>query len=249
MNKKNLIGLNLNQLQEIAESIGLEKYRAKQIMAWLYKKGATSFDQMTDIAKPFRQKLEEVSYIGHLLVEKQQRSPKDGTKKVLFRTRDGYFIETVAIIGKDGTTLCVSSQAGCPMKCTYCATGQMGFKRNLGSDEILSQVLYFIKAGITNIVFMGMGEPLLNYSEVMNAIRLLNSKDGMNFGIRRITISTCGLPKEIRKLGAEGLELNLSVSLNAPNDAARDKLMPINLKYPISEIMKAVDYFFQNTAG
>lgn len=209
---------------------------------------------MTDIPAGLREKLKKTADIAPLALKEKIRSSDRGVAKYLFLTKEGFGIETVKIKDKnkdkERTTLCVSSQAGCPFRCTFCATGLGGFKRDLSAGEILYQVLFFIneeKENITNIVFMGMGEPLLNYNNVMKAIKTLNSKDAMNFGIRRITISTCGLPGQIRKLAREGLEVNLSVSLNAPNDTVRSKIMPVNRKFPIAELMSALKYYCQMT--
>lgn len=208
-----------------------------------------SFEGMTDIPKGDREKLNKLFFINSLVLDKEVHSREKGTSKSVFLTADGLMIEAVLIKQSSRTTVCVSSQAGCPLKCVFCATGKSGFKRDLSTGEILSQVLHYISAGveISNIVFMGMGEPLLNYRSVISAVRALNSPEGMNFGIRRITISTCGLPAEIRKIAGEGLELNLSVSLNAPNDRVRGELMPINRKYPLKELIKAIKYYIQKT--
>jgi 23S rRNA (adenine2503-C2)-methyltransferase len=219
-------------------------------MSWLYKTPVASFDEMTNISKDTRQKLKETAFIEKLIYTKDFSSSEAGTKKYVFKSNDGSVIETVKIRSGDKITICVSSQVGCPIKCSFCATGKVGFKRNLDAGEILSQIMYFVrnkKPPLTNIVFMGMGEPLLNYKNLMKSIHIINSPEGMNFGIRRITISTCGLPKEIRKLAKENLEFNLSISLNAPNDTIRDSIMPINRQYPIAELLKAVRYYIQNT--
>ncbi len=229
--------------------LGIENYRAKQIMAWLYKRGADSFEMMTDISKETREKLENNTVIKHLIFIAKIPSEKEAVK-YLFTTQDAKKIETILIKKSTRATVCVSSQVGCPMGCLFCATGKSGFKRNLSTDEILSQILYFVKERkeeITNVVFMGMGEPLLNYGNLIKAIRVINAKDGMNMGIRRLTISTCGLPKEIRKLSGEGLEFNLSVSLNGANDKTRSSIMKVNTKHPIKELMAAVDYYIQRT--
>jgi len=205
---------------------------------------------MTDIPAGFRDKLKKTASISPLILKEKMKSSDRGTAKYLFLTKEGFGIEVVKIRDKDRTTLCISSQAGCPFRCTFCATGLGGYKRDLSTGEILYQVLYFTgeqKENITNIVFMGMGETLLNYKNVIKTIKILNSKDAMNFGIRRITVSTCGLPEQIRKLAREGLEVNLSVSLNAANDAVRSKIMPVNRKFPVEELMRALKYYCQTT--
>lgn len=218
-------------------------------MSWLYKKGVDDFDKMSDLSKDARQKLKDNASISSLFFLAKKDSGERGTMKYLFQTYEGRKIETVLISKSNRATVCLSTQIGCPIKCSFCASGSVKFVRNLEVDEIISQLLYFVKEGIeiTNVVFMGMGEPLLNYSNLLKAIRLMNSKDGMNIGIRRITVSTCGLPKEIRKLAGEGLEFNLSISLNAPTDRTRSTLMKINTKHPIKELLKAVEYYLQNT--
>jgi 23S rRNA (adenine2503-C2)-methyltransferase len=249
--KVNLIGLNLEQIKEFVKNNGLEKFRAKQICDWIYKKNAASFDEMTNLSKDLREKLKAVSQIGKLELDKTSVS-RGGNEhrggrvvKYLFKLSDGNKIESVKI----GDTICVSTQAGCPMACKFCATGGMGFKRNLTCAEMLDQVIQIKKEieGSPNVVFMGMGEPFLNYENLMSAIRIMNSPDCMNIGARRITVSTCGLPNEIRKLANEKIQINLSVSLNATNDALRNVLMPINKKYSLESLMAAIDHYISRT--
>ena len=237
------------QLKEKLAGLDMAPYRARQIYGWIFKKGITSFGEMTDITKEDRDKLDRTFQIELLALERTVQSKEKGTSKSVFVTGDGHKIESVLMVQSSRTTVCISSQAGCPLKCVFCATGKSGFKRNLSSGEIVSQVIHYISKGvdISNIVFMGMGEPFLNYRSVIAAVRALNSREGMNFGIRRMTVSTCGLPLEIRKLAGEGLEINLSISLNAPNDRTRSELMPINRKFPLKELIKAVKYYIQNT--
>ena len=249
--KINLLGLNLPQIKEFVKNNGLENFRAKQICDWIYKKNAGSFDEMTNLSKDLREQLKTISQIGKLELVKMSssgsRSEHKGGRvvKYLFKLSDGAKIESVKI----GDTICVSTQAGCPMGCKFCATGGMGFKRNLTVPEILDQIIQIKKEieGSPNVVFMGMGEPLLNYGNLMSAIWIMNSPDCMNIGARRITISTCGLPAEIRKLANENIQINLSVSLNAANDALRTVIMPVNRKHSLESLMAAVDQYISRT--
>lgn len=238
------------ELRQYIISLEIEPFRAGQISSWIYKKGVLSFTMMTDIPASLREKLAKTAKIEMLSLKEKTRSSDRGATKYLFTTDDGLGIETVKIKDRDRTTVCVSSQVGCPMRCAFCATGKNKFKRNLSAGEIIYQVLYFTgeeKETITNVVFMGMGEPLLNYNNVLKAVRIMNSKDAMNMGIRRMTISTCGLPEKIKRLAREGLDVNLSVSLNAASEAIRSKLMPVNRDHPIRELISAVKYYTQMT--
>ena len=205
---------------------------------------------MTDLSKEAREELSNTALINELTLAKKVSSHDKGAEKYLFTLYDGVNIETVKINEAGRTTICVSTQAGCPLKCSFCATGMSGFKRDLSAGEILAQILYFIgeeKTVISNIVFMGMGEPLLNYANLMKAVRVINAPWGIGLGARKMTISTCGLPKQIRKLGTEGIEFNLSISLNAPNDTVRNKIMPVNRKFPLREVMNAVENYITAT--
>lgn len=249
--KVNLLGLNLTQIKEFVNNNGLEKFRAKQICDWIYEKNAATFDEMTNLSKDLREKLKAIAQIGKLELDKisssGSRSHHKGGRviKYLFKLSDGHRIESVKI----GDTICVSTQVGCPMGCKFCATAGMGFKRNLTVPEMLDQVIQIKKEieGSPNVVFMGMGEPFLNYEDLMGAVWIMNSPDCMNIGARRITVSTCGLPNEIRKLANEKIQINLSVSLNAPNDALRTTLMPINKKHSLESLMAAVDHYISRT--
>lgn len=242
--------LDPKELRQYIISLGIVPFRSNQILTWIYKKGVLEFEKMTDIPSDLREKLGAKTSARPLHMKEKIRSSDRSTCKYLFVTDDGHSIETVKIKEKDRTTICVSSQAGCPLKCSFCATGRYGYKRDLTAAEMIYQVLYFAaeeKEEVSNVVFMGMGEPLLNYRNVLKAIKILNSKDAMNFGIRRMTVSTCGLPEEIRKLAREGLEINLSVSLNSANNGTRSKMMPVNRKFPLDELMKAVRYYVQTS--
>ena len=245
-----LLGLHKPEIQALTDRLGFKKFRASQIASWLYKTPVMSIDEMTNLSLEERKILKEKASVTELVAEGRKSSSEKGTSKHLFRTADGLFAEAVKIGSGSKATICVSSQLGCGLGCTFCATGSLGPGRNLSVDEILAQVAYFMSKGkdsIGNIVFMGMGEPLLNYSNVMRAIKIMNSPEGMGIGIRRITISTCGIPDKIRKLAGEGLDFNIAVSLNASDDKKRSMLMPINDTYRIKEVLNSVDNYIQRT--
>ena len=219
---QNLKGFNLYQLQTFVESLGEKKYRAAQLFTWLYAKGATTFDEMTDISKEFRDNLKQHASIAALQLM-TRRVAADGTIKFLFQLEDQLAIESVLIPPQPDSpnadkrlTLCVSTQVGCPLDCKFCATGAMGFTRNLTVGEIIDQVLhakYISDKRITNLVFMGMGEPMLNYENVMQAIDIINDDCGLNIGIRHITISTAGYADHIRRMADENRKVKLALSL------------------------------------
>ncbi len=238
----NLKDMPLEDLEAFVAEHGKEKYRARQIMKWIYQKGAISFDEMTNLSKDFRERMKGLARISALEIADTQTS-SDGTIKILFRLEDGLHIEGVLIPGRNHWTQCVSTQAGCRMGCTFCLTGLSGFKRDLLPSEIADQVTrvrFTMREGtkIGNIVLMGMGEPLANYDNTLRAIRILTCDDGLAFSSRRITLSTCGIPPMILKLG-EDVCVNLAVSLNAPDDKIRNALMPVNRKYPLAELIRA----------
>lgn len=248
--RRDLKGLLPDEVETAIASIGGERYRSRQILSWMYAKGATSFIQMTDLSKAFRQKLEETCRMG-CLSHTGRSAAQDGTVKHLLGLEDGLSIETVLISDGRRRTVCVSSQVGCPLQCKFCLTGAMGFWRNLTAGEIVEQVLVVRRElrergeDVTNIVMMGMGEPLLNYDSVLKAVRIMQSELGMAFGPRRITISTAGLVPGIARLANEGLRLGLAISLNATRDSVRDELMPVNRKYPIAELIEAARDFYE----
>ncbi len=237
--KIDLKSLTLPELEAFLADLGKEKYRSKQILRWIYQRQVCDFEQMTDLAKLFRQQLAERSYVSELVPETVQTS-KDGTRKYLFRLDDGETVEAVRIpMDEDRATLCISSQVGCAMGCQFCMTGTFGLIRNLRVDEIINQVCAALKDGsIGNIVFMGMGEPLHNLDNVVAALKILYLDDGLAFGTRRVTLSTCGLVPKIREL-SEQVKVQLAVSLNATTDELRNRLMPVNQRYPLSELMAA----------
>lgn len=235
-------GLDLQETRDWMETIGFQQYRAAQIRHWIFKGLAGSFEEMTDISKEMRRKLKEGALLK-VLEEAEIQVSLDGTRKHLFRLQDGHFIETVLIPERGHFTLCISTQAGCAMGCRFCMTGKQGLKRNLTPSEIADQVIQVRRSlpdpdRLTNLVFMGMGEPLANYDAVTKAARNLVDQEGMNFSHRRVTLSTCGLVPQIRKLGHE-VDVNLAVSLNAADDKTRDYLMPVNRRYPLENLLAA----------
>lgn len=256
--------LSLAKLEEKLISWGSPKYYAKEIFKWIYQKGAYEFDNMSNLPEALRKKLAEEFYIlGLKLAELQESS--DGTTKFLFELSDKNLVEAVNIpmrkrspglIGKAGARLCaatgcISSQVGCKFACNFCASGIKGFKRNLTVGEILDEVLYLKnnaqKVDLTHIVFMGTGEPLDNYENVLSAIRIINSPAAFNVGARRITISTSGIVPAIKKLESEDLQIELSISLHAASDKTRSGLMPINKKYPLAALIKCCHDYIEKT--
>ena len=269
--KTDLLGLTLPQLQQWLAERGEPAFRAKQIYNWLYQHLVTDFSAMTNLPQALRTRLAEEASIGPMIVRSELHSKDDRTRKILLELADGKLIESVLMLypplGESSAraTVCVSTQAGCAFGCTFCATGQMGFDRHLSAGEIVAQVLYFarelraapwIAAGlpgskpidhITNIVLMGMGEPLHNYDNVLQALRILNSPEGFNLGARHMTVSTVGLVSAIRRLSTELLQVNLAISLHAPTDELRGKTMPINRKYPLKELLAACQDYIATT--
>ncbi|CAM9426358.1 unnamed protein product [Pylaiella littoralis] len=231
------------EVEAFLVGMGEPKYRAKQVLKWIFGGGAASFDDMANIPKALRAKLAKVATVGVLEVAAKQVS-KDGTRKMAYRLSDGQVIESVLMPYSDGRrTACISSQAGCAMGCVFCATGQMGFKRQLTSAEIFEQAYRFSQElqargdRLSNVVFMGMGEPLANYKNVMEAVNRINTELGI--GARHITISTVGLVPRILRLSQEDIQVKLAVSLHAANDRERSALLPVNRRFPLSELMEA----------
>jgi 23S rRNA (adenine2503-C2)-methyltransferase len=268
--RQKILDLAYSQLKELVCSLGEPAYRADQILWWIYGKLATSFEEMTDLPQPLRQRLAEVASLSGLIPIDERISANGQTRKVLFKLDDGRTIEASLMLyekagsSRERRTVCISTQVGCPVGCLFCATGQQGFERNLRPGEIIEQVLYFMRlvgAGkaseetasdaarrsITNVVFMGMGEPLANYKAVWQAIEMLNSKHGLGLGARQITISTAGLVPQIHRLAREKIHVELAISLHATNDALRSRLVPINKKYPLSQLIPACREYFKRT--
>jgi len=250
-----LLDLSLDELQNLFQSWGEPPYRAKQVWSRLYQKLAASYDEMTELSRALRKKLAQETVIGRLTPRAEQRSSDGQTRKLLFVLPDGAQVESVLMSYERRRTTCISTQAGCAMNCSFCATGQGGFQRNLTSGEIIEQVLFFARelaisnpqSPISNIVFMGMGEPFANYDQVVAAVRRLNDPQGFNLGARRMTVSTVGLVQGIRKLASEDIQINLAVSLHAATDELRNQLVPINKRYPLSEIISAVREYIERT--
>jgi len=269
--KTDLLSLTLPELQQWLVERGEAPFRAKQIYHWLYQHLVTGFQEMTDLPQALRERLAQEASIGPMVVRSELHSKDDRTRKVLLELGDGKLIESVLMlyppIGENNAraTVCVSTQAGCAFGCTFCATGQMGFDRHLSAGEIVAQVLLFARElrtapwtatglpgstpidHITNIVLMGMGEPLHNYDNVLRALRILNSPDGFNLGARHMTVSTVGLVPAIRKLSQEPLQVNLAISLHAPTDELRSQTMPVNRKYPLKEVLAACQDYIATT--
>lgn len=230
-----------DELRQSITVLGYPEYRAKQIYGWL-NKGVTAFEQMCNIPKSIKENLEKNYYISVANIEKKQISAYDNTVKYLFSLNDGELIESVLMQYHHGYSICISTQVGCKMGCTFCATGKGGFRRSLTASEMLAQIEAAQRdtgIRISNIVLMGMGEPLDNYDNVLRFLRLVSSDGGLNIGMRHISLSTCGLVDRIYDLMNERLQLTLSISLHAPNDKIRSKTMPINKRYPIDELLKA----------
>lgn len=242
METVDLKNFSIEELEAFILGAGKERFRAKQIFKWMYQKGATSFSGMTNISRDFQKDLAEKSYISELVPEATEVS-SDGTRKYLFRLADGESVESVLIPDEGRNTLCISSQVGCAMACAFCLTGTFRLTRNLTTAEIVNQVCAVRKdAEIRNIVLMGMGEPLANLDNVVRALRIIIDPDGLQFSNRRVTVSTSGLVPEMARLGQE-ITVNLAVSLNATTDEMRDRLMPINRRYPLRELIDACRRF------
>ncbi len=234
--------LSLEAMANFLAGQGKERYRATQLLKWLYQKDAHSFAEMTNISKVLRQDLLKTAFISWMEPEALEIG-SDGTRKYLFRLSDGNAIESVLIPEEDRNTLCISTQAGCAMQCAFCLTGTFSLTRNLSTSEILNQILAVRRdAEIRNIVLMGMGEPLHNMDNVLPALKIMVDDNGLQFSTRRVTVSTCGLVPEIDRLGREAT-VNLAVSLNATTDELRDRIMPVNRRYPIKSLLEALKRF------
>lgn len=247
--KRNIKDYNLDELKQVITDLGEKPYRAEQIFKWIMQDNVTSFDEMTNLSLELRNKLKE-NFDLHVFKILQKQESKDGTKKYLFDVLDGNAIESVLMEYKHGFTICVSSQIGCKMGCKFCASTGVKFARNLTSGEIVEQLLAVQRVEnikISNLVFMGIGEPLDNYDNVMRAIKILNNQKGINMGARHISISTSGLVPKIYKLADEDLQCTLSVSLHSASDKKRSEMMPINNVYNIKELMNACKYYIQKT--
>ena len=243
-NKINLRGLTLFELEELCTQWGEPRYRAKQLMSWMYHRRVGTFEAMTNLPHKLRQRLADLAYISDTRILTRTASNTDTAIKYLFELTDGSRVESVLMYDRDRITVCLSSQVGCAMACDFCATAKMGFFRNLTAAEILDQLMTIEREvddekGVTHVVFMGMGEPLANYDQTVKAIRLMTDANGLGISEGKITVSTSGLARRIRQFTREQLRCNLALSLNATTDEARTRLMPINAKYPIDEVLDA----------
>ena len=253
--KENIRNLSLEELLSSMQNIGEKSFRAKQVYEWLWKKDATSFEQMSNLSKDLRNKLEENYFIDHIQLDDQQIS-SDKTIKCAFSVGEGKVVEGVLIPTTSRTTACISSQVGCSLSCTFCATGRLKLMRNLSAGEIVDQVVYLkdqaetrYNTPLTNIVYMGMGEPLLNYRNVLRSIELITGEEGLGMSPRRITVSTAGIAKMIRKLGDDAVKFNLALSLHAANDKKRSQIMEINETNNLEELADSLRYFYEKTAS
>jgi len=246
--KPRLLGMELSELQALLADAGQPAFRARQLYEWLYKKGAVDFDEMTSLSKDLRAWLKENFIVGYPDIAQVHGGAADGSRKMLFRLPDHRVVESVLMQEKDWQTLCVSSQVGCAVDCKFCMTGFGGFRRHMTTGEIVSQYLLTKRmvnnnVGPRNMVFMGMGEPMLNLDNVIPAIRLLTDSAGIEVSPRRITVSTSGIVPGIERLGREDLGVNLAISLNASNNEFRSRIMPINKAYPIEKLLEACRNF------
>ena len=251
--KKDIRALTKEELREFFEKQGDKAFRGNQVYEWLWQKSAHNFDDMTSISKETRQMLEDHFVINHIKVDTMQRS-NDGTVKNAVRLHDGLVVESVLIPTATRTTACVSSQVGCSLDCKFCATARLKRMRNLNPDEIYDQVvaihneskLYFNRP-LSNIVFMGMGEPLMNYNNVIKAIDKITSDEGLGMSPKRITVSTSGVPKMIKKMADDDVKFNLAVSLHSAIDEVRTSIMPFNENFPLEDLREALEYWYAKT--
>lgn len=252
-NKIDIRSLSPEALKKHFEQLGEKGFRAVQVYEWLWKKSCSSFGEMSNLSKELRQKLEELFIINNVKINTSQYSA-DKTIKNSFILHDNHLIEGVLIPAEDRMTACVSSQVGCSLTCKFCATGYMERKRNLNPDEIYDQVVLIDRQArqnydhpLTNIVYMGMGEPLLNYANVLKSIERITAEDGLNMAAKRITVSTAGIAKMIKKLGDDGVKFNLALSLHAANDEKRNEIMPINEQNSLKALAEALKYYYAKT--
>ena len=247
--KQDIKSMTLAELQDAFAALGEPKFRAKQVFAWLHR-GAVSFEAMTNLSKTLREKLDSLYFITAPTVARKQISRLDGTIKYLWRLRDGNCVESVVMQYHHGNTVCISSEVGCPMGCAFCASTLGGLVRRLRPSEMLDQVLFTqldSDREISNIVLMGIGEPLDNRDNVLRFLRLVNHPDGLNIGMRHISLSTCGVVPGIDALAEEDLQLTLSVSLHAPDSETRSRIMPVNRAYDVEELFRACHDYFDKT--
>ncbi len=248
--KKDIKSLSLAELESDLEKLGVKSFRAKQIYQWLHQKQVTSFDQMTNLSKELREQCKQIYELPILEAVEIKTSAIDGTQKYLFQLADGNVIESVLMKYKHGNSVCISSQVGCRMGCRFCASTLDGLERGLKPSEMLEQIYrisQISKERVSHVVIMGTGEPMDNYDSVLKFLSLLTDQDGLLISQRNITLSTCGLVPEIRKLAQEHLQITLALSLHAPNNTIRERLMPVANRYSIEEVLEACWYYFQET--
>lgn len=248
--REDIKSMTLEELTQAMKDMGEPAFRGRQIFTWLHQRGAVSFEEMTNLSKPLREKLENIYYIDVLRVARKQVSRLDGTVKYLWELMDGNCIETVLMQYHHGNTVCISSQVGCRMGCAFCASTIGGKIRDLRPSELLDQVLFTQRDSgktISNIVLMGIGEPLDNLDNVLRFLELVNHRDGLDIGMRHISLSTCGLVPGIKRLGELKLQLTLSVSLHAPDSETRSRIMPVNRAYDVEELFAACHDYFRQT--
>lgn len=237
--------MNLEKIYKVIE--GEPSYRKNQILKALCN-GVSDWGEMTELPTDMRKKLEKEASLS---ISSASHAIGERSEKVSIVLKDGLKVETVLMKHKDRHTVCLSTQVGCPLGCLFCETGKMGFERNLTYSEIISQIIYFLREKrllkIDNVVFMGMGEPFLNYDNLIEAIRIINHEDYFNLGARNISVSTSGIPEKIKRFADEGLQINLAISLHATDDSTRSKIMPINQTHPLKELFKAIDYYVEKT--
>jgi 23S rRNA (adenine2503-C2)-methyltransferase len=251
--KKDIRALSKEQLRDFFKAQGDQAFRGNQVYEWLWSKGAHRFDDMTNLSKNTRQMLKDNFVINHIHVDQMQRS-EDGTVKNALRLHDGLIVESVLIPTETRTTACVSSQVGCSLDCNFCATARLKRMRNLNPDEIYDQVVSIDKESrlyhgrpLSNIVFMGMGEPLMNYNNVISAIDMITSEEGLGMSPKRITVSTSGISKMIKKMADDGVKFKLAVSLHSAVEEIRNEIMPFTKNFPLTDLRKALEYWYQKT--
>ena len=242
--------MSLDELNTFLAETGEPKFRAKQIFSWLHQKTVTSFDEMTNLSQSLRDKLNKLAYITSFNIKRKLESSLDGTVKYLFGLQDSEFVETVLMRYEHGNSVCISTQVGCKMGCEFCASTKAGFVRHLTASEIIEQI-YAVERDtgekISNIVLMGIGEPLDNFDNVLRFLLLISSPDGRNLSHRHISLSTCGLVDRIYELADMNLQLTLSISLHATDDETRNSIMPVNRRYNIEKLLKACRYYTDKT--
>lgn len=251
--KRDIRALSREELREFFLERGQQAFRGNQVYEWLWKKAARNFEGMTNLSKETRNMLEAHFVINHIQVDQMQRSA-DGTIKNAVRLHDNFVVESVLIPTKSRTTACVSSQVGCSLDCKFCATAQLKRMRNLNPDEIYDQVAaidqqsrFYYNRSLSNVVFMGMGEPLMNYGNVLKAIEKITAPDGLGMSPRRITLSTSGIPKMIKRLADEGVKFKLAVSLHSAHEGTRTSIMPFNASFGLSDLRESLEYWYDKT--